>query len=145
MPYAHTMQITGLRSPHDKVNGLVYFGRMVDKIRLHAKGELPADYQANLGEGFDKACVNFLGIAYSALAEQAKAGGTDEELLEWCMANGKRRDEFDIAVWGEYLRKRGWNDVASERLAERKAEYHCTDRADIQTFFDFIDFDEGRK
>ncbi len=139
------MQIKGLRSPYDKVNGLVYFGRMVDKIHLHLKGELPADYEANLGEGFDKACASFLGIAYSALVERAKAGGTDEELLEWCMANGIRRNESDIAIWGEYLRKRGWNDVASQRLVERKAEYHCSERDDIQTFFDFIDFDEGRK
>ena len=139
------MQINGLRSPCDKVNGLVYFGRMVDKIRLHQKGELPADYHANLGEGFDKACADFLGIAYTALVERAKAGGTDEELLEWALSTGIRRSTYDITVWGEFLRKRGWNDVASERLAQRKAEYHCTDRADIQTFFDFIDFDEGRK
>ncbi len=139
------MQINGLRSPCDKVNGLAYFGRMVDKIRLHAKGELPADYQANLGEGFDKACANFLGIAYPALVERAKEGGNDGELLEWCMANGIRRNESDIAIWSEYLRKRGWNDAASQRLAERKTEYHCSDRDDIQTFFDFIDFDEGRK
>jgi len=28
--------IPGLRSPSDQVNGLVYFGRMLDKIRLAA-------------------------------------------------------------------------------------------------------------
>src|SRR5438309_489448 len=42
-----------IRSPSAKVDGLVYFGRMLDKIRLHAKGELPAEYQPNLGKGFD--------------------------------------------------------------------------------------------
>jgi len=47
------MSSLGLRSPFAKINGFVYFGRMLDKIRMHAKGELPEDYQANLGKGFD--------------------------------------------------------------------------------------------
>jgi len=37
--------VPGLRSPYVKVGRLVYFGRMLDKIRLHAAGRLPvADY-----------------------------------------------------------------------------------------------------
>jgi hypothetical protein len=42
--------VTGLRSAYDKVGRLVFFGRMLDKIRLHAAGRLPPDYVANLGE-----------------------------------------------------------------------------------------------
>jgi len=38
------MRIPELRSPYDKVDGLVYFGRMIDKIRLHTAGKLPAEY-----------------------------------------------------------------------------------------------------
>lgn len=33
--------VSGLRSPSDQVKGLVYFGRMLDKIRLTAAGQLP--------------------------------------------------------------------------------------------------------
>ena len=36
--------IPGLRSCYDKVGRLIYFGRMLDKIRLHAAGQLPPDY-----------------------------------------------------------------------------------------------------
>ena len=46
------MRELGLRSPYAKVGGLVYFGRMLDKIRQHAKGQLRPDYQTNLGRGF---------------------------------------------------------------------------------------------
>ena len=56
------MQNVRLRSPGEKVDGLVYFGRMVDQIRAHAKGELP-QYRANLGEGLDEHCVDFLAIS----------------------------------------------------------------------------------
>jgi hypothetical protein len=50
------------RSPAEKVGGLVYFGRMLDKIRAHARGGLPADYVEKLGYGFAGRCVCFIGL-----------------------------------------------------------------------------------
>jgi hypothetical protein len=41
------------RSPHEKVGGIVHFGRMLDKIRLKAAGELHPDLHENIGIGFD--------------------------------------------------------------------------------------------
>ncbi len=138
------MQIPGLRSPHEKVGTLVYFGRMLDKIKLHAAGKLPADYIPNLGEGFDKACIQLLGLKYGAVVERVKQGGTDEEILAWCREHGRPLIDQDLHVWNEFMRKRGWNDSASQRLKERKAEAGISQRDEIQTFFDFIDADEGR-
>jgi gluconokinase len=138
------MPIFGLRSPADKVGDLVYFGRMVDKIRLHAAGKLPAEYIANLGDGFDKWCAGLFGIPYEVIAQRVIDGGTDEELLAWCFENGRKLTEQDRMIWSEYLRKRGWNDAGSQRLSERKAESGFSKRDDIQTFFQYIDADEGR-
>ena len=77
--------VPGLRSVYAKVGRLVYFGRMLDKIRLHAAGQLHADYVANLGDGqtnrLDGRCCRFLGVAYSNLRARVLAGGTDEEVL----------------------------------------------------------------
>ena len=133
-----------LRSPFEKVRGLFYFGRMLDKIRLHAKRELPPDYHANLGKGFDEKCLKFLGINYDQLVERVKKDSTDEEILEWCFGVGRRPSEDDIYVWNEFMRKRGWNDEVSEILKRRKAEADMSERSDIQTAFQFIDADEGR-
>ncbi len=36
--------VPGLRSCYAKVGRLIYFGRMLDKIRLHASAKLPEDY-----------------------------------------------------------------------------------------------------
>ncbi|PYJ71457.1 MAG: DUF5069 domain-containing protein [Verrucomicrobia bacterium] len=127
-----------LRSPSEKVGGLFHFGRMLDKIRLHAKGELPSDYHANLGKGFDEKCVKFLRVNYNQLVERVKQGSTDDKILQWCFDNGRRPNEDDIYVWNEFMRKRGWNDEVSE-IVNRRA-----DRSDIQTAFQFIDADEGR-
>jgi gluconokinase len=138
------MKVPGLRSPHDKVSGLVHFGRMLDKIRLRQGGTLPADFHANLGEGFDKACVQFLGVPYAEIVAHVQGGAADEETLAWCRARGRQFTDYDAQVWNEFMRKRGWNDVASERLVQRKAESGFAARDEIQTFFDYIDADEER-
>jgi len=133
-----------LRSPSEKIGGLFYFGRMLDKIRLHAKGELPSDYHGNLGKGFDEKCVTFLRVNYDQLVERVKKGGTDHEILQWCFSVGRRPSESDIYVWNEFMRKRGWNDEVSDMVMRRKAEAGMNDRSDIETSFQFIDDDEGR-
>jgi len=133
-----------LRSPFEKVGGLFYFGRMLDKIRLHAKGELPSDYHENLGKGFDEKCVTFLRIKYYQLTEYVKRGGSDEEILQWCFSVGRKPSENDVYVWNEFMRKRGWNDEVSETLERRKKDAGMSDRSDIETAFNFIDADEGR-
>ncbi|MEP6699087.1 MAG: DUF5069 domain-containing protein [Verrucomicrobiota bacterium] len=133
-----------LRSPGEKVGGLVYFGRMLDKIRLHAKGELPDEYVANLGKGFDRFCVGLLRIDYEDLVARVKSGGTDEEIFTWCFETGRRPTDDEVHIWNEFMRKCGWKDKLSEMLTRRKEEADMTARADIETMFQFIDADEGR-
>jgi hypothetical protein len=132
------------KSPYASIEGIVYFPRMLEKIRLHAAGELREDLRANLGISFDKRCCEFLQVAYDDIAAQVKAGKTDEEVLEWCFENGARPTPEQVEVWSEFMRKRGWNDEVAAKLAERKAESGFTDRDDIVVMFDYIDADEGR-
>ena len=70
--------IPGLRSPYIKVGRLVYFGRMLDKVRLHAAAKLPPDFVQNLGIAFDGRCCNFLRVPY----EELKARTLKESALE---------------------------------------------------------------
>jgi len=138
------MKELGLRSPSAKVGGIVYFGRLLDKIRRHEKGQLPSEYQANLGRGFDASCITFLRVDYNQLVERVKQGGADEEILQWCFVIGRRPTDDETYVWNEFMRKRGWNDELSETLKRRKKEAGMAGRSEIQTMFTFIDADEGR-
>ena len=138
------MDVEKIRSPYIQCGGIYYFARMLDKIRLHAASHLPIDYQANLGGGFDARCLSFLWIEYAPLVERVKQGGTDDEILDWAFNQGRTPNAEDIEIWNDFMRKRGWNDEMSERLAQRKRESGISDRDDIQTFFDYIDIDEGR-
>ncbi len=133
------------RSPAEKVSGLVYFGRMLDKIRAGARGELPNEWVSNLGKGFDGKCLRFLGIDYEALKTQVlEQDATDEEILQWALEHGKDRSAEEIEVWNEYLRKCGWNDELTPTLERRKRESGFEERDDIETMFQYIDADEKR-
>ena len=138
------MHVENLRSPSVQCGGIFYFPRMIDKIRLHATGKLPIDYQTNLGGGFDARILSFLWIEYAPLVERVKEGGTDEEILHWAFNQGRKPSDEEIEIWNDFMCKRGWNDESSDRLAQRKRESGIPGRDDIQTFFDYIDIDEGR-
>ena len=137
--------VPGLRSPYAKVGRLVYFGRMLDKIRLHAAGQLPvADYAANLGKAFDARCCNFLRVVYDELKARVLVGDlTDLQVLEWAGQRGGARTDEECEVWNGFMMKRAWRDPAAETLAKRIAESRLEDRP-IVSMFDYLDFDEGR-
>lgn len=136
--------IPGLRSPYAKIGRLVYFGRMLDKIRLHAAGQLPADYVANLGTGFDGRCMNFLRVNYEALKNRTLAGDlSDEHLLAWCHEQGGARTDEDCEVWNGFMMKRGWRD-AGRTILERRIRESALEGQPVETMFDYLDFDEGR-
>jgi gluconokinase len=133
------------RSPYDAINGLVYFPRMLDKIRIHAEGALPPGYEEHLGHGFDGRCLVFLGVKYEDVKKLVLAGETDEAVLEWCHEHGRGPTEDEIEVWSGFMMKRGWRDEASERVAMRLKEAGLENRApQVATMFDFIDVDEKR-
>ena len=72
--------LPGLRSPHEMFGGIVYFGRMLDKIRLHSNGKLPDEWATMVGDShagsFDSRCCHFLGIAYADLTTETLKGGS---------------------------------------------------------------------
>ncbi len=140
--------VPGLRSPYAKVGRLVYFGRMLDKIRLHAAGRLPPEYVANLGDStefafFDARCCRFLRVRHAEISQHTLAGGTDEEVLTWCHQRGGERTDEECEIWNMFLSKRGWRDRVTPALQKRMADYGIQDKP-IITWFDLIDFDEGR-
>ena len=140
------MKVPGLRSPHDKVGGIVYFGRMLDKIRLRVRGALPADYNVGTKDWylFDSRCTRFLRVPYSRLRARTLAGGTDLGILRWCFRAGRKHGKEDIEIWNTFMRNRGWADGTSKLLRRARRKYGLHRRKSIVTWFDLFDADEGR-
>jgi hypothetical protein len=132
------------RSAYDQVEGIVYFARMLDKIRLKVAEKLSADYHKNLGGGFDGRCCRFLGVTYAAVQERVRQGGSDADILQWCFDHGRKPNEEEILIWNAFMTKRGWRDENTEPLNRYKAESGLSDRSEIQTMFDYYEYDEGR-
>ena len=146
MPQSYPTLIPGLRSPSEQIHGLVYFGRMLDKIRLAAAGKLPEGWEMSRGAkngSFDSRCCEFLQLDYTALEAETLKGGGDEALLAWAYAHGRKPSEAEIEVWNTFMIKRGWRDDATERVHIRLAEIGLPPST-VETMFEFIDIDEGR-
>src|SRR5437773_2566983 len=96
-------------SDYRETKGLIYFARMLDKIRLKARGELPPDYFTGVDEDptmFDARCTRFLGVNYDELVKRTLKGGSYQEILEWCFVRGRRPSEEEIAIWNGFISKR---------------------------------------
>src|SRR5438045_9678895 len=88
-------------SDYVETNGLIYFARMLDKIRLKARGELPPDYFTGVDEDptmFDARCTRFLGVDYDELATRTLQEGSEEEILERWFERGRPPGEAAISI-----------------------------------------------
>ncbi len=137
--------IPGLRSPYDEVRGMVHFGRMLDKMRLHRERKLPPAWVESKGKanGFDGRCCRFLRIDYSALETAVLNGADDGAALAWAYEHGRNPTEEEVEMWNGFMTKLGWRDSVSERVAMRLREAGLKPGL-VDTMFDFIDLDEGR-
>jgi gluconokinase len=137
-----------IRSPYEKVSGIVLVARLIDKVRLHAAGKLPEGYHVGFIPGnrtFDDRFCRFLHITYERFTESVLAGGNDEEILERCLAQGRRPDAEEIEVWNTFMMKRGWRDSGTPSLLRSKADAGLAHRDDLITFFELMDVEEGRR
>jgi hypothetical protein len=131
-------------SAYQKVGGLFFFPRTLDKIRLHARGQLHPDHHEFLGKGFDGRLCHFLGVSYDLLKTRVLSGGSDEEIFAWCQQQGRKINEVDAMIWNGFAAKRGWRDDATPGLEKNKADSGLAHRADLLTYFDYYEVDEGR-
>ena len=145
--------LPGLASPHDSIDGLVYFPRMLSKIRLHAAGKLPEAYLSYLGEApthgghfFDARCCRLLGVSHEALTRKTLegSGASDAAVLAWAREVGKNPSPEKIEIWSGYAAKRGWRDDATPSMREWARELGADPDA-VPTWFDGFDIDEERK
>ena len=141
------MKISKPKSAYTEVGGIVYFGRMLDKIRLKARGELSSGY--NLGTkkwyDFDSRCTRLLKVKYGALRNRTLQGGSDLQVLRWCFKHGRKPTGEEIEIWNTFMKKRGWRDSSSVGLEADKRAAGLAKRSDIVTWFDLFDVEEGRK
>ncbi len=139
--------IKKIRSPREKLGGYVFLPRLIDKVRLHARGELSPEYIGNLfgkGNTLDQRLVQFAGLDGEKLREAILASETDQEVLAWVEKNAICHTEEEKESW---IRQIDVYRPSSEALELRKKNYpELAAKVDIGALnvFDMIDMDEGR-
>jgi Domain of unknown function (DUF5069) len=137
------------RSPKALLGGIAHLGRLIDKIRLRNAGRIQ-EYNY-ITVGFDKYLVDFLGIDAKAFEQRVLAGGTDEELLTWVKANGRKPSDQEATQWSQGLLASGPKDEAARQRFQGRLQEVATKRGvavsslpSVTTWADVIELDEER-
>ena len=133
------------RSPRETMAGWMYLPRYIDKIRLHLAGKLHADYQENLGKGFDGLWLKYAGVTHEQMLDVVKKSITDGQVCDWVRLNVKKTAADKAAYAKDMLsRPLPGDEAALARLKMRKEQCDGLHRDDVKTFVDAIDLDEKR-
>lgn len=131
------------RSPYERLGGYVHLPRLIDKARLHRQGLLDGYNYKTVG--FDKHLLAFLKLNPDAFEKVANELEDDVAVLEWVHANGVRHRPEEIERWNEAMISRHPDTAEKKaRFVHFLKEAGGAGRKDIRTYFDLIEFDEGR-
>jgi uncharacterized protein DUF5069 len=131
------------RSPYEKLGGYVHLPRLIDKAKLHRRGLLNGYNYKNVG--FDKHLLTFLKLDGDAFEEAANRLEEDAAILKWVQEHGTKPSPESIEEWNQAMISRQPDTAAKKaRFNHFLKEAGGKDRKDIRTYFDLIEFDEGR-
>src|SRR5437867_3909234 len=131
------------RSPYEKLGGYVHLPRLIDKAKLHRKGLLDGYNYKTVG--FDKHLLSFLKLDGDAFEEAVHRLENDDAILSWVEKNGLKHSTGDIEHWNQAMISRHPDTAAKKaRFSHFLKQSGGAGRKDIRTYFDLIEFDEGR-
>ena len=131
------------RSPYERLGDYVHLPRLIDKARLHQKGLLNGYNYKTVG--FDKHLLGFLKIDPDAFEKAANELENDAAVLEWIRRHGQTHSSAEIEQWNQAMISRHPDTaVKKARFVHFLKEAGGEGRKDIKTYFDLIEFDEGR-
>ena len=95
--------------------------------------------------GFDKHLLAFLKLDPDAFEEAANRLENDGAILKWLEQNARKHSPDSIEHWNQEMISRHPDTAAKKaRFLHFLKEAGGASRQDIKTYFDLIQFDEGR-
>ncbi len=126
------------RSIRVRLGGYAHLCRLLDKGRAVVAGKA-AEYHYNCP--LDQALFEFTGITEGAMLDQIKAGKTDTEVLAW-LSEQTKRQSFEIIAWSAWLEQNGPGGAPGHEWAASVIKGNNSQRDDIRSFADLLDFDD---
>ena len=95
--------------------------------------------------GFDKHLLTFLKLNPDEFEEAVNQLDTDEAILKWVEEHGAKHSAEAMDEWNQSMISRHPDTAAKRaRFTHFLKEAGGDGRKDIRTYFDLIEFDEGR-
>jgi gluconokinase len=130
------------RSPYEKLGGITFLPRTIDKMRAHIAGSAGA---YNAKTGFSTQLFDLLSVTPDEFEEIVKANPTDQAVLDVLMAR-RPLSQADIDEWNERSINRSPTDDAGwARHWKQLEDAGYGDRKDVRTMYDRLDLDDGRE
>lgn len=121
----------------------MHLARLIDKARLHRQGLLNGYNYKTVG--FDKHLLAFLKLDPDAFEEAANRLDDDDAILKWVGERAPTHSTEAIEEWNHAMVSRHPDTAAKKaRFLHFLKEAGGDGRKDIRTYFDLIEFDEGR-
>jgi len=127
--------------PHP-VFGLLHLPRFIAKIRKHLAGQLPPSYQRNFTKGFDGFLCLHLGVDPQAVIAAVRDSNGEENLIARLKALFPA--DVKVAKWNRQVVQIGMSPMGQESLNSTKKKMAISDREDLRSFADMIEYDEER-
>ena len=136
------------RSPRETLGGYIFLPRLIDKVRLHAKGLLPPEYFENLlkpGMTTDGRFLAFTALDGEQLRKTILSSDTDDNVLKWILQHALHKSAHEIQQWA--LEIDAFRPDPKMTQARVKMYPNLAEKIDVSnlSIFDMIDMDEGRK
>ena len=131
------------RSPYDKLGGVVFLPRAIDKGRAELAGTL-GDYISRGGRS--GRLFDFLGVPEHGFIEALETRATDAEVWEWVSEHMTARAPEEIEEFNDWMSSASpdTGDHTWEWFQAQLEESGNGHRSDIKRHFDRLDLDEGR-
>ena len=131
------------RSPYERLGGYVHLPRLIDKARLHRQGLLHGYNYKTVG--FDKHLLTFLQLDPDTF-EQVANELDDAGILHWLGEHGARHSPREQEEWNQaMIARHPETEEKKMRFNQLLKEAGGEGQGDIRTYFDLIEFSEGRK
>ncbi len=126
------------RSVRVRLGGYAHLARLLDKARAVIAGK-GADYHYNCP--LDQQLFAFTGISAEAMLAEIKTGKTDTQILAWVNETSKRQ-RYEVIAWSAWLEQHGPGSAGGHEWAASVISGNKSDRDDIRSFADLLDFDD---
>jgi len=131
------------KSPYEKLGGIVFLPRAIDKGRADLAGKL-GEYISRTG--FSARLFEFLGIPADEFVEALRERPTDEAVWAWVSKRMTARTKAEIEEFNQTMvNLTPQTPEAWERFRTHLAKMGQSQRTDITRQFDRLDLDEGRE